>query len=103
MYTLFFYAFQLVIDIGRSMIAEGAIHHSNQVASVSISLFQQQDNSSPPLYSHEDALVSTSLFQQQDNCSPPPYSDQFPRFCSQCNAPRTNLTAKFCSSCGHSF
>ncbi|CAF4008509.1 unnamed protein product [Adineta steineri] len=70
----------LAIDIGRSMIAEGVMHHSKQVAPVSITSFEHQENSAPP-----------------------PYSDQYPRFCSQCHVPRSDLTAKFCSSCGHSF
>ncbi|CAF4311216.1 unnamed protein product [Adineta steineri] len=68
------------IDIGRSMIAEGVMHHSKQVAPVSITSFEHQENSAPP-----------------------PYSDQYPRFCSQCHVPRSDLTAKLCSSCGHSF
>ncbi|UJR07886.1 hypothetical protein I4U23_012168 [Adineta vaga] len=70
----------LVIDIGHSTIVNGAIHHSNQVAPDSILTFEQQDDSQPPLY-----------------------SDLFPRFCSQCNALRSNLTVNFCSLCGHSF
>ncbi|CAF0824708.1 unnamed protein product [Adineta steineri] len=70
---------RLVIDIGRIMVTKGEMHDSNQVTSVPISLSQHQDNSMPP-----------------------PYSAQIPRFCSQCNAPRQNLTTKFCSLCGHS-
>ncbi|CAF0990886.1 unnamed protein product [Adineta steineri] len=94
----------LVIDIGRSMIAESEMCDSNQVTPISILLSQHQDNSTPPSYSQEDDSVSISLFQHQDDTSsPPPYSAQIPRFCSQCNAPRPDLTTKFCSFCGHSF
>ncbi|CAF4196180.1 unnamed protein product, partial [Adineta steineri] len=93
----------LVIVTDRSMIEEDAMHHSEQVVPVSITLFQHQDNSSPPPYSLEDIPISESLFQQHDDRSPPPYSDQFSRFCSQCNVTRSDLTIKFCSLCGHSF
>ncbi len=89
------------------MIPEGTMHDSEQATLTSVSLFQQENDylRSPPPYPDEIAPISTSLFQQQDNSSslPPPYSDQFPRFCSQCNAPRSDLTTYFCSSCGHSF
>ncbi|CAF1202165.1 unnamed protein product [Adineta steineri] len=95
--------YRLVIVTDRFMIEEDAMHHSEQVVPVSITLFQHQDNSSPPPYSHEDIPISESLFQQHDDSSPPPYSDQLSRFCSQCNVTRSDLTIKFCSLCGHSF
>ncbi|CAF4312969.1 unnamed protein product, partial [Adineta steineri] len=41
--------------------------------------------------------------EQQDNYAPPAYSIPVSTVCSQCNALRQDLSAKFCSTCGHSF
>jgi hypothetical protein len=68
-----------VIDIGRPDIPENGTHSSNQVVSVSAILSEQQGESAPP-----------------------PYPGQPAGFCSQCGAPRQDITAKFCSSCSHS-
>lgn len=79
-----FILFQLVIDIADSMIPENIIHHAGPTNHASVSSFQHEDHS----------LLSLP---------PPPYPDQFLGFCFQCNAPRSDSTANFCSSCGHSF
>jgi hypothetical protein len=72
--------FQLVIDIGHGTVPGHRTYYSNQVANESI-LF----------------------FEEQDNIAHPPYSSQSAGFCSQCDAPRHDLIAKFCSSCRQSF
>jgi hypothetical protein len=71
-----------VIDIGHSVPPgnENRIHYSNRVAP-----------------------EPTVFFGEKDNSLSPPYSGQSARFCSQCAAPRQDLTAKYCSSCGQSF
>ncbi|CAF3730881.1 unnamed protein product [Rotaria sp. Silwood1] len=74
--------YQLAIDIGSSVPQESVnrVHYSNKVAP-----------------------QSTSYFGRQDNFAPPPYSIQMAGFCSRCGVARQDLTAKYCSSCGHSF
>ncbi|CAF1240337.1 unnamed protein product [Rotaria sordida] len=49
------------------------------------------------------APQSTSIFSEQNNMPPPYYHQSVAGFCSHCGIPRPNITAKFCSSCGHSF
>ncbi len=75
----FYLYFQLVIDIGRSIVPGNGTYYSNRVAP------------EPTVY-----------LGRQDNYPPPPYSGQSTGFCPQCGTPRHDLTAGFCSSCGHS-
>ncbi|CAF0986630.1 unnamed protein product [Adineta steineri] len=72
----------LIVDIGRSLPAEtvNQIHYSSKVAPAPMSVSGQQDNYAPPAYSLPVSTV-----------------------CSQCSALRQDLSAKFCSTCGHSF
>ncbi|CAF2871636.1 unnamed protein product [Rotaria sp. Silwood2] len=72
--------YHLVIDIGRSSNGRNLLYQSNQVAP-------------DPTY----------FYEQQDNYAPPPYYSQLAAFCAHCNSPRQDLSAKFCSSCGHEF
>ncbi|CAF3067787.1 unnamed protein product [Rotaria sp. Silwood2] len=74
--------YQLAIDIGSNVLQESA----NQVR-----------------YSNKVAPEPTSYFGRQDYFAPPAYSVQTAGFCSRCGVARQDLTAKYCSSCGHSF
>jgi len=65
-----------VIDIGHSSGSASGVYYPNQ---------------------------STFPVGNQNVYAPPSYSSSSTGFCSQCRAPRQDLTAKFCSSCGQSF
>lgn len=62
-----------------------------------------QSNIRGPHYSNVIAPVTVSSYERRDNYAPPPYETVTSAFCFQCGAARADLTAKFCSSCGHSF
>ncbi len=69
-----------MIDIGRSTATGNQTYYPNQGTNESI-----------------------SFFGQQVDYAPPSYPGQSTGFCPQCGTPRQDLTAKFCSSCGHAF
>jgi len=80
--VVYYFCFQLVIDIGRSVAPGSGVYYSNQVAAETTSVFGRQNNYPPPPYSGQSATIG---------------------FCSRCNAPRQDFIAKFCPSCGNSF
>ena len=78
-------AYGLVIDIGRSSPIENGYSggYSNKVAPAPVSMYEEVVNSSSP--------------------PPPSYLFQSTSSCSKCHFPRQDLSANFCSSCGHRF
>jgi len=68
-----------------------------------IDIGHSSPSGSGAFYSNQGNTESTFLVGQQNNYAPPPYSSSSTGFCSQCGASRPDLSAKFCSSCGHSF
>ncbi len=68
-----------------------------------IDIGRSSASGSGAFYSNQGNNESTFLVGQQNNYAPPPYSSQSNGFCSKCSAPRQDLSARFCSSCGQAF
>ncbi|CAF3646357.1 unnamed protein product [Rotaria sp. Silwood1] len=91
------------LDTPRAWFGEYRYHRNSQLVYHLVIDIGNSPNETYIGYQSNQHLPDRTLYyQQEDNNAPPPYSYPSAPYCSYCNVPRQDLSAKYCSSCGNS-